>query len=477
MKKIGIAILILTAIIVGSSPLVVPQIPLSLHETVSISTPSPSLRPQSFLPIVLSTELRGYFVSPTGSDTNPGTSLRPWKTIGKAAGMVQPGDTVYIREGIYIEAPQFRISGTETSPVKIMAFPGENPIIDGQFSIPGPGGALLGIRGDHVYVSGLEVRNSTYAGIFVNGNYDTVDNMYVHHDLGPGIVLWNAHYSTAENNRVWRNSLENEYGKRGGWSVGLFASHLSSYITLRSNVVWENWGEGIGSASADQVTIEQNLTHDNYATNIYISDSTNVVCQRNFVYMDPASYVYGYGSNTGIMLGDETYTPTSANITVINNIAFGNHGNFWWWQGSQGGGMHNVLIANNTFVNGSGNISEGRGGVIIGEGDHQNVRFENNLIQQDGALPPIATVNQPGLTYSHNLWSKTPYLAASGPGDVIGAPQLAHMGGNPFAPEWYRLSVGSPAINMAQSIPEVTVDYFGNQRGDAPDMGASEYAP
>jgi hypothetical protein len=403
------------------------------------------------LPYVSSSELQGYFVSPNGSDTNPGTYLRPWKTIAKAAGMVRPGDTVYIREGIYIEAPQFRVSGTEPSPIRILAYPGENPIIDGEFTIPGPGGALLGIRGDHIYVSGIEVRNSAYTGIFVDGNYDAVDNMYVHHGLGPGIVLWDAHYSTAEKNRVWRNSLKNEYGHEGSWSVGLFAAHLSSYITIRGNVVWENWGEGITSASADRVTIEQNISHDNYSTNVYISDSTNVVCQRNFVYMNRGSYVYGYGSNSGIMLGDETYTPPSANITIINNISFGNQGNFWWWQGNQGGGMNNVLIANNTFVNGIGNVSDGRGGVIISRGDHRDVRFENNLIQQDGALPPIATVNQAGITYSHNLWSKTPYPTANGPGDVIGDPKLAHIGGTPFAPEWLNCLL-IMAINMAQSV-------------------------
>ena len=92
-------------------------------------------------------------------------------------------------------------------------------------------------------------------------------------------------------------------------------------------------------------------------------------------------------------MGDEIYNPPSANITVINNISFGNHGNFWWWQGVQGGGMNNVLIANNIFMNGIGDPNRGEGGIIISQGDHQNVRFENNLVQQDGDLPVIATVD------------------------------------------------------------------------------------
>jgi hypothetical protein len=220
--------------------------------------------------------------------------------------------------------------------------------------------------------------------------------------------------------------------------------------------------------------IEDNIIHDNFSTNIYISDSTNVLCQRNFVYMNPNSYIYGYGSNGGIMMGDETYNPPSANITIINNVAYGNHGNIWWWQGVQGGGMDNVLIANNTFVNGIGDPNRGRGGVIISSGDHQNVRFENNLIWQDGDLPVIATSDQSGIIYSHNLWSKTPYDAASGPGDVIGDPMLVKIG-DLFSPDWYRLTEFSPAIDKALLIPEVVVDYFGIPRDDFPDMGALEF--
>jgi len=86
------------------------------------------------LPLV-SKELPGYYVSPNGSDTNPGTRLKPWKTIGKAA--VWLGlETLYIYAGNLHEFVSFEISGTESSPIKIMAFPGETPIIDGQNQLP-----------------------------------------------------------------------------------------------------------------------------------------------------------------------------------------------------------------------------------------------------------------------------------------------------------------------------------------------------
>ena len=42
-----------------------------------------------------------YHVSPTGSDSNPGSEARPFRTIQKAADGVKPGDTVLVDDGVY----------------------------------------------------------------------------------------------------------------------------------------------------------------------------------------------------------------------------------------------------------------------------------------------------------------------------------------------------------------------------------------
>ena len=133
-------------------------------------------------------------------------------------------------------------------------------------------------------------------------------------------------------------------------------------------------------------------------------------------------------------------------------------------------------MAKNTFREGLGYPDNEEGGVIIREGVQQDVRFENNIVQQDGELPVIATIDQPGVTYSHNLWSKSPYEAASGAGDIIANPLLQRTG-DLFSPNWFRLTGSSPAIDHALSIPEVRLDFFGLARGNSPDMGAVEYFP
>src|SRR5690242_1170386 len=61
-----------------------------------------------------------YFVSPTGSDTNSGTSpATPFKTVQKALDVAVPGTTITLTEGIYREAVATRSAGTASAPITI----------------------------------------------------------------------------------------------------------------------------------------------------------------------------------------------------------------------------------------------------------------------------------------------------------------------------------------------------------------------
>src|SRR5215510_2133589 len=42
-----------------------------------------------------------YYVSPTGSDSNSGTQDQPFRTIQRAADVVNPGNTVIVEDGVY----------------------------------------------------------------------------------------------------------------------------------------------------------------------------------------------------------------------------------------------------------------------------------------------------------------------------------------------------------------------------------------
>src|SRR5437773_2199378 len=72
-----------------------------------------------------------YYVSPTGSDDNSGTLAEPFLTLAKGVSVLQPGDTLYVRGGTYVEALNNDIPGgtSWSAPVTVAAFPGEAAII------------------------------------------------------------------------------------------------------------------------------------------------------------------------------------------------------------------------------------------------------------------------------------------------------------------------------------------------------------
>lgn len=68
---------------------------------------------------------------PQASDAAPGTTERPWKTIGRAAASVAPGDVVVIRGGVYRERVLVKTSGTAEAPIRFEAAPGEHVLVTG----------------------------------------------------------------------------------------------------------------------------------------------------------------------------------------------------------------------------------------------------------------------------------------------------------------------------------------------------------
>ena len=62
-----------------------------------------------------------YYVTTTGNDSNPGTSSQPFRTIQKAANVVQPGDMVNVLPGVYSGLVNTTVSGTSGSPIRFVS--------------------------------------------------------------------------------------------------------------------------------------------------------------------------------------------------------------------------------------------------------------------------------------------------------------------------------------------------------------------
>jgi len=76
---------------------------------------------------------RQLWVSPTGSDSAPGSAAQPFRTLVKALGVLRPGDTLTVRGGTYKERIQNpRITaGTSSARITVQAAAGERPVIEG----------------------------------------------------------------------------------------------------------------------------------------------------------------------------------------------------------------------------------------------------------------------------------------------------------------------------------------------------------
>jgi hypothetical protein len=66
-----------------------------------------------------------------GHDDADGSQARPWKTLAYAIGRLKPGDTLYLRGGVYYERVTISAVGTPEKPITIRSYPKELAIIDG----------------------------------------------------------------------------------------------------------------------------------------------------------------------------------------------------------------------------------------------------------------------------------------------------------------------------------------------------------
>jgi hypothetical protein len=120
-----------------------------------------------WLPLVFRPPLGNtYYVSTTGNDINQGNLMRPFRTIQKGVKKLAAGDTLYIREGIYTEKIDIRVSGSPSLPITISSYQGESVVINGDSLEPGFNcDGLIGLYGSYIIIENLEVTNPSGCGI------------------------------------------------------------------------------------------------------------------------------------------------------------------------------------------------------------------------------------------------------------------------------------------------------------------------
>src|SRR2546425_4758315 len=86
----------------------------------------------------------GYYVTAGGSNTGTGAAGQPWDlqtALEGGRGKLHPGDTVWLRAGVYCGLFHSTLNGSATAPIVFRQYPGERATIDG--TLRGDGSNLM----------------------------------------------------------------------------------------------------------------------------------------------------------------------------------------------------------------------------------------------------------------------------------------------------------------------------------------------
>lgn len=280
-----------------------------------------------------------YYLSPTGSDSNPCNLANPCATPSKVSTLTAPGDTVYLLDGTYAPGAKWTIqdTGTALNPIYYRARNPGSVILSGVNMGLGSTGAIVKLNNSsYVVLRDIEVCcTDTGRGISVdNSSNVSVINNYVH-DIGQRGIGGNGADVLIEDNTLYEIGTRYTVAGTSGWP-GAIASYTysngnpSTDWTIRGNTVTYSHGECIIALRISGFLIEDNFTDGCLSVNIYVDKAEDGIIRNNIIQATIAGFERSNSGNRsrGIMFAMEGSTPviTDANVEVYGNtIGNGNH--------------------------------------------------------------------------------------------------------------------------------------------------------
>jgi hypothetical protein len=368
-----------------------------------------------------------YYVAKTGSNSNPGTLLKPFLTIQKGLDIAKAGDTVFAKVGTYPEYVKFQASGITGHPIVLKNYGRDLVTVDGQSARVY---CIYTNKKSNIVVDGINARNATSYNILISeGSNIMIKNLKSVLPLNPvtspfcillqstavwskNIILQNCNtyggykgiYVNEKNNGVTVKGGEISYSKTTGLSVGCTSdtvvaphnvvidgvySHHNSRSGLSSriavNVTFRNCHASYNAATGIQVEamtynsiVEDNLCEYNsrsseYETGIWIFNSTGSIVRRNIL----------RGNQTGLRIGQVVNFIAYNNLIMSNNHHPVGHLTTRNTSGvdfseSSGRFYNNVLYGNSAPDSKMGSIYVHPEGI-------SNISIKNNIVMNDGS--------------------------------------------------------------------------------------------
>ena len=393
--------------------------------------------------VVRTAESVDYYVSPTGNDSNSGTSPETaWQTIGKVNSMnFNPGDRIFFEGnqnfigGLVFD---YHDSGTPTNPVTIGSYGyGRATIssdsITGLYAYNCAGFIVT----DLIFIGSGRIDPNGECGILfymdlgggVKLEYIRIYNVEVsdYRKSGIEIAAWNSSGSGFKNIRI-TNSEVHDIGDKGISSWGywpsnplnrshknIFISNCKVYnITGIANQN-EHTGNGIVLSGVDSAVIEDSEAYNNGELNsgsqggpvgIWAWEASNVVIQFCESHHNKTNnnkdgggfdldggcvnsimqYNYSH-DNTGAGFGIYQFSGASpySNNVIRYNISendglVGGYSAINFWSANSSGGIQNTKVYNNTLYVSSNSGGAGIEDLTLGTTHVHNAKIYNNII-------------------------------------------------------------------------------------------------
>lgn len=243
------------------------------------------------------------YMSPSGNDGNTGTLTKPVLSFSKALSLLpfgKPGIQNGHAYGLIIMQ-----AGTYIAPIGFSQYLGDwkngntykNVSIEGigKVIIMGPkdssaGNHLLFLRGDHIYVKNLTLRNGKVHGLLMAGDADRhchdirIENIDTDSVGGFGLLIKNGEKIEISGCNIMRSAQLNSENLKSlcNWPSGLKLLGCKNFRVHHCRVGYSR-GEGLNYQNSLNGEAYSNILHDN-TSNYYNENSKNIIIRNNYFY-------------------------------------------------------------------------------------------------------------------------------------------------------------------------------------------------
>lgn len=426
-----------------------------------------------------------YYVAPYGASKASGTLTDPFKSIQIGMDKLQPGDTLYLRGGIYSLDNKiwFNRSGTPDKPIMIRNYPGENPILDGNGTLDhivllqkskwliiegitlqnaggtyGNGFSLLGST--DIELHNISVRQVPHSGIYLDSLTERVNIFNC--EISKAAIGVELHGSNLvvdsckshDNNRMINNGADCDDNPATSGDYGGIAFEVINTpgpVEIRNSSGWNNKASSIcytidGSFveiyNAQNISIHDNISRDGVATFETSGDTTGIKIFRNQVWNE-----------------DFLTLHQSNKMLISNNTVWNMKSAIWFGKGDKyGNGSTEGLVFVNNIISSSGIFLNILQNFAASTTVNNNIYFP--MTNNQPVFSTFKGLAQPNLLE----WAKVTHLDSNSQSADPLFVDAANLD--------FHLKASSPAINRGLQIVNNTT----NTSAKNPDIGAFEFS-